>query len=94
MAADKGRFTVLDSTGKEIECEVLFSFQGKQDHKNYIVYTDNTIDENGNTKVYASVYDPEGKDPTLKPIESEKKWKMIQGLLMEIQESVRDDESL
>ena len=42
-------FKVINDEGKEIECEVLFTFESDETKKNYIVYTDNTLDEEGNT---------------------------------------------
>lgn len=92
MAYDKGKFTVLNDEGKEVECEVLFTFESDETHKNYIVYTDNSVDIDGSTKVCASIYDPEGNDKTLKPIESDKEWKVIETILTEIQESVKTEE--
>ncbi len=76
-------FTVVNDEGKEIKCDVLFTFDSDETGKNYIVYTDNTKDENGNIKVYASIYNPE--DTTkLEPITSEKEWKVIQIVLDEV----------
>ena len=49
-------FTVIDEKGQKIMCEVLFTFESDETKKNYIVYTDNSLDENGNVKVYASIY--------------------------------------
>ena len=78
-------FKVTDENGKDIECEVLFTFESEETNKNYMVYTDNTTDEEGNTKVYASTYTP-GEDPTtLLPIETEKEWKIIEAILEEVQ---------
>ena len=45
----KGIFTIVNDEGKEIECEVLFTFESDETKKNYMVYTDNTLDEEGNT---------------------------------------------
>ena len=70
--AKKGIFTIVNDEGKEIECEILFTFDSDETKKSYIVYTDNTLDEEGSTKVYASVYDPTGQNPALMPIETEK----------------------
>ena len=67
----KGIFTIVNDEGKEIECEILFTFDSDETKKSYIVYTDNTLDEEGSTKVYASVYDPTGQNPALMPIETE-----------------------
>lgn len=82
----KGVFTILDEQGKEIECEVLFTFDSDETKKSYIVYTDNTTDEAGNTKVYASVFDPTGANNKLLPIESEKEWLVIENILASVQE--------
>lgn len=78
-------FKVISDEGKEVECEVLFTFESEETKKNYIVYTDNTLDEEGNTKVYASIYNPEEAETKLLPIESEKEWKIIETILEEIQ---------
>ena len=92
MAIDKGKCTVLNDQGKEVECEVLFTFESEETQKNYIVYTDNSVDVDGSTKVYASTFDPEGNNPELKPIESDKEWKVIETILAEIQEAVKGEE--
>ena len=77
----KGIFTIVNDEGNEIECEILFTFDSDETKKSYIVYTDNTLDEEGSTKVYASVYDPTGQNPALMPIETEKEWKLVEGIL-------------
>ena len=88
---DSMTFTVLDDEGKEVECEVLFTFESTETGKNYIVYTDNTVDEEGNTNVYASIYDPDDENTSLIPIESEKEWETIQTVLNELQNGTDDN---
>ena len=85
----KMTFKVMNDEGKEIECEVLFTFESDETHKNYIAYTDNTLDENGNTKVYASIYDPSRETTELQPIETEKEWKIIETILTELQKQAQ-----
>ena len=53
MKEEKITFKLFDENGKEVEYEVLFTFESNETNKNYIVYTDNEIDEEGNIKVYA-----------------------------------------
>ena len=89
MKEEKMYFKIIDENGKEIECEVLFTFESDETNKNYIVYTDNTIDEEGNTKVYASIYTPNEEDLKLTAIETEKEWKIIETILSELQEEVK-----
>ena len=83
---EKMTFKVTNDEGKEIEYEVLFTFDSDETKKSYMVYTDDSKDELGNTKVYASAYIP-GKDTTeLLPIETDKEWKIIETILNELQE--------
>lgn len=84
----KGVFTIVNDEGKEIECEILFTFDSDETKKSYIVYTDNTLDEQGSTKVYASVYDPTGQNPALMKIETEKEWLVIENILSTVQEKI------
>lgn len=79
------KFKVIDNEGNEIECEVLFTFESDETKKNYIVYTDNTKDEIGNIKVYASIYDPNSDTTKLDPIETEKEWNIIEDILNKLQ---------
>ena len=89
MKEEQMKFKVIDENGKEMECEVLFTFESDETNKNYIVYTDNTTDEGGNTKVYASIYTPDSEDLNLQPIETDKEWKIIETILNELQEEVK-----
>ena len=89
MREETMTFKVINDEGKEIECEVLFTFESDETKKNYIVYTDNTKDESGNTKVYASIYNPNEESTTLQPIETEKEWKIIETILAELQSQVK-----
>jgi len=83
---EKNTFTVLDDNGKEVTCEVLFTFESEETKKNYIVYTDNTTDDEGNIRVYASIFNPEAESTELIPIESEREWKIVETILESIQE--------
>lgn len=78
-------FKVYDDEGKEVECEALFTFESDETGKSYIVYTDNTTDNEGNIKVYASVYNEDDEENLLQPIETEKEWKIIDTILNELQ---------
>lgn len=87
---EKSTFQVLDDNGKEVTCEVLFTFDSDETKKSYIVYTDNTTDEEGNVRVYASIFNPNDEVTELKPIESEREWKIVETIL----ESIQDENNL
>ena len=84
-------FKVIDKDGKEIEFEILFTFESDETNKNYMVYTDNTKDENGNTKVYSSVFKPDAEPLELLPVETEREWKIIETIITSITEENKKD---
>ena len=79
-------FKIIDKDGKEIEFEILFTFESDETNKIYMVYTDNTTDEEGNTKVYASVFNPNAEPLELLPVETEREWKVIETIITSIEE--------
>ena len=90
---EKNTFTVINNEGKEVLCDVLFTFDSDETGKSYVVYTDNTKDQTGNIQVYASTYQKgEGTSAKLDPIETDKEWKIIETILNTIQETVKDKE--
>ena len=87
----KGRFTIVNEQGESLECEVLFTFDSDETNKSYIVYTDNTKDDEGNLKVYANTYDPKGEDPSLTPITEDKEWQVIENILASLHEKLESE---
>ena len=86
---EKNTFTIINDEGKEVTCEILFTFDSEETNKSYIVYTDNTKDEAGNIQVFASIYDPKQESPKLEPIETEQEWKIIETILNTLQEEIK-----
>ena len=85
----KNQFKLKDEYGKETVYDVLFTFDNEETNKSYIVYTDNSTDDDGNVQVYASVYYPGTDSTKLDPIETEKEWQVIEKILETIQEEVK-----
>lgn len=44
--------------GREVAYDVILTFHNDHNNKNYIVYTDNSYDQENKLKIYASIYDP------------------------------------
>ena len=59
-----------------------------------MVYTDNSKDESGNVKVYASVFVPEAEPLELLPVETEREWKIIETILEEIMEESKKNKEV
>ncbi len=75
------KITVTKEDGTVVECDVIVSFECTDTGKNYIVYTDGELDEDGNTKLYASTYDDSEEIPRLLEIETEEEWQMVDEIL-------------
>ena len=50
------------------------------------------VDESGNIKVYASIYNPDQDETKLLPIETDKEWKIIETILDELQNETVSNE--
>lgn len=88
---NENKFKVIDKDGTEIEFEVLFTFESDETNKNYMVYTDNTKDSKGNTRVFASIFEPNSDPLELLPIEAEREWKIVETILESIQEESKNE---
>ena len=69
---DTEKIAVIDEEGKEIEFDILFTFDDEESGKSYVLYYDEDDEE---AVIYASVYDQEGN---LFEIEDQKEWDMIE----------------
>lgn len=86
-----GKFTIVNEQGETLECEVLFTFDSDETNKSYIVYTDNTEDDEGNLKVYANTYDPTGEKSDLEPITEDKEWQVIENILASLHDKMENN---
>lgn len=77
----EGKIELIDN-GKKKECSIVFSFE--QDGKNYIVYTDNEMDNDGFIKTYVGEYAKDGDQEKLLPVEDERILAQIEKLLDKI----------
>lgn len=72
---------ILEEDGKEVEYNILFTFDSKDTNKSYIGYTDNKISINGRKTIYVSSYNPLNEEIELEDITDEKELNMIQEVL-------------
>ena len=81
---ESGKIIVKTKEGESLECDVLFTFDSEETDKSYIVYTDNSLDELGNIKVFANTYEKDKDFGTLGEVESEKEWSIIEQIFSSI----------
>lgn len=81
----------IEKDGKEVECDILFTFDCEGTKKSYVGYSDNTIAPNGRKTIYVSSYDPQKKEIKLEDITDEKELKMVQDVLVKIDSEATDN---
>ena len=89
MDDDAKMMSIVLEDGSIDEVEFLISFKFTDNNKEYMIYTKNETDDNGNVTIYvASVDRSEGGDPKLGSVESEEEWTRIKGVLKELSKNV------
>ncbi len=90
MAEISENFSVLDENGEEIACQTILMFQSPETEKDIVVYTDNTVSDEGYENIYASYYTYMGENLRLLDIDSEADWALIQEVLAELTEEIEE----
>jgi len=94
MSDDKKIMSIVLENGAIDEVEVLLSFEFTDTKKEYVVYTKNETDENGNVTIYvASLVREEDKEPVLGGVESDEEWSRIKSVLKELSKPDTDEET-
>ena len=89
MNDDKKMMSIVLEDGSIDEVEVLLSFKFTDTGTEYMVYTKNETDDNGNVSIYvASVDRSEEWDPKLGSVDSEDEWTRIKNVLKELSKPV------
>ncbi len=82
-----GTITIMKD-GKEVECEVLFTFENEELNKQYIGYTDHSIGENGRKNIYVSSWNPVLGTDKLEDITTQEELDMVRDVLNQIADEV------
>ena len=76
--------SIISEDGTKEDVEVIIAFEFKDTKKEYVVYTKNEKDENGNVTVYVSNVDRSAGEAKLLGVESENEWNRIKDVLREL----------
>jgi uncharacterized protein YrzB (UPF0473 family) len=92
MQYDGDKIAVYDENRIAMECQIISQFQNEDTGKNYLVYTDNTRNEEGKKNMYVVSFNPDASDEdTLTPIESMEEWESISGFLEELRKAIDEN---
>ena len=81
---EKKMMSIISEDGTTEEVEVILAFEFKDNKKEYVIYTRNEKDENGNITVYVSNIDRSSGEPKLVGIDDEEEWNRIKDVLREL----------
>lgn len=81
---EKKIMSIISVDGTKEDVEVIIAFEFKDTKKEYVVYTKNEKDENGNVTVYVSNVDRSSGEAKLLGVESENEWNRIKDVLREL----------
>lgn len=68
--------TIL-ANGTRIDYNVILTFKSLLNQRNYVVYTDNTYDQNRKLRFYAAIYDPLLPNPFIGEPTTKEEWTEI-----------------
>ena len=87
QSLEKKMMSIISEDGTTEEVEVILAFEFKDNKKEYVIYTKNEKDENGNVTVYVSNIDRSSGEPKLVGIDDEEEWSRIKDVLRELSKS-------
>jgi uncharacterized protein YrzB (UPF0473 family) len=76
--------SIIKDDGTQEEVELIISFVFNDTKKEYVVYTRNEKDDNGNTTLYVSSVDRSGDMPKMGGVETDEEWSRIKDVLREL----------
>ena len=81
---EKKMITLTLENGTKEEVELLLSFKFNDNNKEYVIYTKNETDENGNVTIYISNITRVGDENVLNTVSDDNEWSRIKDLLREL----------
>lgn len=84
---DKNIMVTTLPDGSKEEVEVLLAFKFNDNNKEYVIYTKNELDENGNVTIYVSNVIRNGDNVTLSTVADDNEWTRIKNVLRELSKS-------
>ena len=80
---------IIEKHGKQVECDILFTFDSEDTGKVYVGYSDHSIASNGRKNVYVSSYDPIMGIDSLEDITDERELAMVRQVIAQIDKESR-----
>ena len=89
MEYDGGNIAVYNEESQPMECTIISKFKNEDTGKSYLVYTDNSRNEEGKKNMFVVSYSPDvPEEDQLRPVETYEEWESISGFLEELRKVI------
>ena len=90
LVMENDEVVMIKRDGTKVQLDKLITFDDEGNNKSYIIYTDNSKDEDGNVRISASVVkDSKNPNSELEEIKTEREWKIIDTVLKSTMNSIK-----
>ena len=83
---DQVTFKAANEKGEMVEYDVICTFTDERSNKEFIIYTDDSLDQEGNKRIFASLYQTEQDGMILTALETDEDWATVQAVIQKIKE--------
>lgn len=92
MEYDGDQIAVYNDEALPLECTVISKFKNEDTGKSYLVYTDNSRNEEGKKNMFVVSFNPDAaEEDKLSPVESYEEWESISGFLAELRKVIEEN---
>ena len=90
LVMENDEVVMVKRDGSKVQLDKLITFDDEANNKSYIIYTDNSRDENGNVRISASIVkDSNNPNSELEEIKTDREWKIIDTVLKSTMNSIK-----
>lgn len=76
------KYITCNINGENIKYKILYVFTSIETEKKYIIYTDETFDENNNLNLFASILN-KSKPNNIEDITNDEDWQIVESFISE-----------
>lgn len=84
-----GILTIKNEKGEQKNFHILVTFDIEQRNKSYVIYTDYSKNENGDLRVFVSIYNKYDEDDKLEEVVEQDELELIDEYIEKLQEDLK-----
>ena len=78
------KISTILANGTKVEYTVILTIKSNKNNKNYVIYTDNTYDQNKKLRFYAAIYDLTQPTPFIGEPTTKEEWLEISTIINKV----------